>query len=51
MCPLKPYVFEVRAVQPEAPASFSDATALAFVTTWANAWQETFHRAVSQVSF
>ena len=44
-------VFEVHAVQPEAPASFSDATALAFVTTWANAWQETFHRAVSQVSF
>ena len=42
-------VFEVDAVQPEAPASFSDATALAFVTTWANAWQETFHRAVIQV--
>ena len=42
-------VFEVHAVQPEAPASFSDTTALAFVTTWANAWQETFHRAVSQV--
>ena len=30
MCPLKPYVLEVRAVQPEAPVSFSDATALAF---------------------
>ena len=42
--------FAARRRQPMAPFIFSNAsTALAFITTWSNAWQETFHRAVSQV--
>ena len=41
-----------RSVQPATPAPSgcaNDSIALAFVTTWSNAWQETYHRATMQV--
>lgn len=37
-------------VQPPRPSEFRNASiALAFVTTWSNVWQETYHRAIIQV--
>ncbi|KAL3908663.1 MAG: hypothetical protein SGPRY_009709, partial [Prymnesium sp.] len=40
----------VRAKQPDGMPTFSNrSTGLAFITTWSNAWQETFHRAVPLV--
>ena len=39
----------VRRVQPLLPSNFSGTRGLAFITTWSNAWQETFHRAVTQL--
>lgn len=42
--------FAARRVQPAAPRAFDNtSSALAFITTWSNAWQETFHRAVPRV--